>query len=214
MSDADVFKTITELVISLDEDKAMAAVQKALDEGYDPLEILQKGVIVGLRVIGDKFGSGEYFLPELMMGADLSEACTNKIMEKIPEQANASRGVVLLGAVQGDLHDIGKSLVLRQISLAGYKVHDLGINVPSMTFIDKARELNADIIGLSAFLDATRPFYAEVINYLNDMGLRNKYKVIIGGVAASAELAESIGADGWAPDAPSAVKLCDKIMGQ
>ncbi|MBU3947879.1 MAG: cobalamin-dependent protein [Proteobacteria bacterium] len=213
MTDADIIAMITELVISLDEEKAITAVQNALDEGYDPLEILQKGVLAGLRVIGDKFGSGEYFLPELMMGADLSEACTNKIMARIPEQANASRGVFLLGAVQGDLHDIGKSLVLRQISLAGYKVYDLGINVPSMTFIDKAIELNADIIGLSAFLDATRPYYSEVINYLRDMGLRNKYKVIIGGVASSAELSESIGADGWAPDAPSAVRLCDKLMG-
>ena len=214
MIETNLLPTIAQLVTALDQDKAVATVQEALDQGYDPVQVLQEGVVAGLKAIGDMFGAGEYFLPELMMGADVSEACMVVITPHLPEREGPRRGVVVLGTVQGDIHDIGKAIVGRQLSLAGYDVYDLGVDVASMRFIDKAREVKADIIGLSAFLDTTRPYYGEVLDYLRDMGLRSNHKVIIGGVAAGPELVNSIGADGWAPDAVEAVKLCDRLMGQ
>ena len=120
---------------------------------------------------------------------------------------------MVIGAVEGDLHDIGYGLVANQLKLAGFEVHKLGVNIQSMTFIDKAKELNADIIGLSAFLVTTIPNCAEVVNYLNDMGIRDQYKVIIGGAETTEEKAKAMGCDGQADNAVEAVALCERLMG-
>ena len=115
--------------------------------------------------------------------------------------------------MKGDLHDIGYGLVANQLKITGFEVHKLGVNIPSMTFIEKAQELNADIIGLSAFLVTTIPNCTEVINYLKDMGLRDKFKVIIGGAETTKEKAETMGCDGQADNAVEAVSLCERLMG-
>ncbi len=204
---------IAQAVDALDKDKAVALVNEALEKGLDPVAIMQEGVVAGLKTIGDKFGAGEYFLAELMIGAKVSEACIAIISPHLPKDAGPKRGVVVLGTVQGDIHDIGTGILARQLQISGYEVHNLGINVPSMVFIDKAKETKADIIGMSAFVDSSRPYFKEVIAYLRDTGLRDRYKVLIGGATASPEVAESLGADGWAPNAPEAVTLCDRLLG-
>jgi 5-methyltetrahydrofolate--homocysteine methyltransferase len=121
---------------------------------------------------------------------------------------------VVIGAVQGDIHDLGYGLVAKQLELAGFEVHQLGVDIAPMTFIDKAQELNADIIGLSAFLITTIPKCNIVIDYLRDMGLRDRFQVIIGGAQTSQEAADEMGADGWAPNAVEAVRLCRNLMEQ
>ena len=204
---------ITETFIQLKKDQTKELVQAALDEGIDPVEILQKGIIAGLQEVGKKFESQEYFLPELMMAGQLGEACISLITPHLPESTGPKAGVVVIGAVEGDLHDIGYSLVANQLKLSGYEVHMIGVNIPSMQFIEKAQEVKADIIGLSAFLVTTIPNCAEVVKYLVDMGIRDDFKVIIGGAETTKEKAQEMGCDGQADNAVEAVKLCNTLMG-
>jgi 5-methyltetrahydrofolate--homocysteine methyltransferase len=205
---------IKKAVWQLKKDEAYALVQQGLEEGLDPVAMLQDGVIAGLQVIGQKFGAKEYFLAELVMGGKVAEPCIDLINPHLPPSVEGKPGTVVIGAVTGDLHTIGYGLVSTQLELAGFEVHKLGIDIPSMTFIDKAKEHNADIIGLSAFLVTTIPYCKEVLGYLEDMGQRDKYKVIIGGTETSADKAEAMDADGWALNAVEAVSLCRRLVGK
>lgn len=202
---------VAQLILGV-EDRAVAAVEKALEAGTDPIALLQDGVTRGLELIGEKFEAGEYFLPELIKGGKIAGECITLIDSRLPEKKGSPHGIVVIGAVEGDLHDLGYGLVAQQLQLAGFEVHSLGINIPAMSFIDKAREVGADIIGLSAFLATTVPNCSEVIEYLRDMGLRKQFKVIIGGAQTSQETADAMGADGWAPNAVAAVKLCQHLL--
>ncbi len=204
---------IKAIFVKLQADATKEMVQKAIDEGLDPVEILQKGIISGLQEVGKKFEEEEYFLAELMMAGKLGEACIEIINPHMPENTGQTKGVVVLGAVEGDLHDIGYSLVASQLKLAGYEVHTIGVNVPSMQFVEKAQEVNADIIGMSAFLVTTIPNCGEVVKYLVDMNIRDKFKVIIGGAETSKNKAVTMGCDGQADNAVEAVQLCDRLMG-
>lgn len=209
MSASEIARLIGDL-----DDRAIAAVEKALSGGENPVDLLQQGVIRGLEIVGEKFESHEYFLPELIAGGKITATCIASINPHLPRDARAKRGVVVIGAVQGDLHDLGYGIVASHLELAGFEVHQLGVDIPPLTFIDKAQELNADIIGLSAFLITTIPKCNVVIDYLRDMGLRDRFKVIIGGALTSQAVADEIGADGWAPNAVEAVRLCRNLMEQ
>ena len=206
-------KDILEVFVKLESEQTVSMVEEALEAGLDPVDVLQNGIVAGLQEVGKKFGAGEYFLAELMMAGKLGETCIEIITPFLPENVGPKKGVVVIGAVEGDLHDIGYGLVANQLKLAGFEVHKLGVNIPSMTFVDKAQELNADIIGLSAFLVTTIPNCAEVVNYLNDMGIRGKYKVVIGGAETTEEKAKDMGCDGQADNAVDAVALCEGLMG-
>jgi 5-methyltetrahydrofolate--homocysteine methyltransferase len=186
---------LAELVAEVDE-SASDAVAAALERGEDPLVLLQEGVIRGLERIGEKFEAGEYFLTELIVGSQIAEKC------------------IALINPQGDMHDLGYSLVAKQLELAGFEVHSMGVDVAPMTFIDKAREVGADIIGLSTFLVTTIPGCSEVIDYLRDMGLRERFKVIVGGGTTTQETADQLGSDGWAPNAVEAVGLCKGLVAE
>jgi len=196
------------------DDAALQEVRRALEAGGNPVELLKSGVVRGLEMIGQRFEAKEYFLPELMMGGELAEKCIALIDPYLPEDRGPSQGVVVIGAVQGDLHDIGFCLVAKQLELSGFVVHKLGVNVPALAFIDKAQETGADIIGLSAFLITTIPNCQEVVQYLKDMGLQDRFRVIIGGAETSQEKADRMGADGWAPNAVEAVTVCKNLMRQ
>ena len=142
----------------------------------------------------------------------MAEKCIALIDPYLPEDRGPSQGVVVIGAVKGDLHDIGYGLVAKQLELAGFEVHKMGVDIPAMSFIDKAQEVNANIIGLSAFLITTIPNCEEVVEYIRDMGLKDRFQVIIGGAETSQEKAEKMGAAGWAPNAVEAVTLCKNLM--
>ena len=188
------------------------AVTAALEEGADPLVLLQEGVMGGLQRIGEQFEAGEYFLGELIQGGQIAEKCIALIDPHLPKGRGAPRGVVVIGAVQGDMHDLGYGLVAKRLELAGFEVHSMGVDVAPMAFIDKAREVDADIIGLSSFLVTTLPCCSEVLDYLRDMGLRERFKVIVGGGATTEETADELGADGWAENAVAAATLCEGLV--
>jgi len=202
---------IAELIAEVSE-TATHAVETALAGGGDPLVLLREGVIRGLERIGEKFEAEEYFLPELMLGGQLAERCIALIDPHLPKDRGAPRGVMVIGAVQGDMHDLGYSLVAKQLELVGFEVHSLGVDVAPMAFIDKAQEVNADILGLSTFLVTTIPSCSQVIDYLRDMDLRERFKVIVGGGTTTQETADELGANGWAPNAVEAVALCEGLM--
>ena len=202
---------IADLLAEVNE-AATDAVTAALEGGEDPLVLLQEGVIGGLERIGEQFEAGEYFLGELIQGGQIAEKCIALIDPHLPKGRGAPRGVVVIGAVQGDMHDLGYSLVAKRLELAGFEVHSMGVDVPAMTFIDKAQEVDADIIGLATFLVTTMPGCSEVLGYLRDMGLRERFKVIVGGGATTEETADELGADGWAENAVAAAALCEGLV--
>lgn len=211
MSNSSFSEEIVKAVEELEESKAEALVKKALEDGCDPEQILG-GVVAGLKAIGRRFEKKEYFLVELIEAGELGEKLVNMIMPFLPLKGRERSAKVVIGAVKGDVHDIGKNLVATQLRVSGFEVYDLGVDVPSMTFVDKAQEVGADIIALSAFLTTTIPCFTEVLNYLKDMGLRAKYKTIIGGGTTTQAYADEIGADGWAADAIEAVTLCENLL--
>jgi 5-methyltetrahydrofolate--homocysteine methyltransferase len=207
-------EAIKEAVWKLQKQKAHDLVQQGLEEGLDPVAMLKGGVIAGLQIVGAKFGAGEYFLAELVMSGRVAEPCIDLINPHLPPNEEGSQGTVVIGAVKGDLHTIGYGLVTTQLELTGFKVHKLGIDLDSMYFIEKAQEHDADIIGLSAFLVTTIPYCKEVLGYLQDMGLRDEYKLIIGGTECTADKADAMDADGWAINAVASVPLCKRLMGK
>ncbi len=213
-NEVQMLDEIAKAVDELDETKATTLVDEALEKGLNPVDILQKGVVAGLKAVGHKFETKEYFMLELMEAGELGKKLIDTITPHLPRIEGTKTARVVIGSSKGDIHDIGKNLVIMQLQISGFEVYDLGVDVPSTTFIDKAREVGADIIGMSAFLSTTMAYFAEVINYLKDMGIRDKYKVIVGGGTTDAAFAESIGADGTAPDAIQAVKLCERLMAE
>jgi methylmalonyl-CoA mutase cobalamin-binding domain/chain len=207
-------QAIAEAVEKLEGDKAEELIKKALKDGLDPLLVLQEGFVKGINGVGDKFGKGEYFLLELQEGGDLAKRLVPLVTPHIKKGDSKPKGTVVMATVKGDLHDIGKNLVIMQLTLNGYTVHDMGMDNPAMKIIDKAKEVDADVIGLSALLLSTLPAQAEVIKTMKDLGIRDKFKVVIGGGVTTQAWSDEIGADGWGADAVQAVVVVDKLMGK
>lgn len=214
MSNESLLEAIAEAVVGGDKISAAAATKAALEAGVKPLAIMQVGVTKGMVAIGDKFNKFEAFLPELMLAADAGNACFALVLPLLKggEASEATRGKVVLGTSVGDLHDIGKNLVGAVLAASGFEVFDLGVDVPALDFVKKAEEVGANIIGMSSLLTTSLPYQKDVIEYLNDMGLREKYYVIVGGGPLTPEFTRKIKADGYARLATEAVELCNQLV--
>ena len=214
MSNERLFEEMTNAVIAGLPDKARDLAGEALRAGIDPLAAIEQGLKPGMDVVGEGFAKGELFIPDLMMS---SKAMTEAIAVLEPEmikrkQQIQSLGKVVIGTVQGDIHEIGKTLVATMLSANGFQVHDLGVDVPPQRFVDAVREVNADVVGLSALLTTTMLNQEAVILTLREAGLRDQVKVIIGGVPTSPEWAEEIGADAYAENATEAVEVVKGLV--
>jgi corrinoid protein of di/trimethylamine methyltransferase len=189
--------------------------RKAVEEEIDPLKALDT-LVGAIREVGDSFGSGESFLPDLIGAADAMQSAMPILDEEIKRRGSTreSMGKVVIGSVFGDIHNIGKSMVTSLLTAQGFEVLDLGINVPTDKFIGAVKEHNPQIVAMSALLTTTAPEGKKVIDSLKREGLREKVKVIIGGGAINEAFAESIGADGYDPTAPGAVGLCKSLLGK
>jgi 5-methyltetrahydrofolate--homocysteine methyltransferase len=211
----DILNRLKEAVINYDVDETVKTAQEVIETGFDPLKAIEEGLAAGLQVIGDQFGRGEIFLPMLMISAEATKKAL-AILE--PAVANGKSrkvlGKVVIGTVEGDIHDIGKSIVAAMLTANGFEVHDIGCDVPTSKFIEKVKEVNPDIIGMSALLTTTMPKMTEVINALKKEGLREKVKVMVGGAPVSAAWAEQIGADTYGEDAMAAVDVVKKLLGK
>lgn len=189
-----------------------ALVQEALDEGLDPKEILNEGLLSGMMIIGAKFKNNEVFVPEVLVAARAMNAGLTVLEPKLVEVGNEPVGKAVIGTVQGDLHDIGKNLVVMMLKGAGFEIHDIGVDVEPAVFIDKAEEVGADVICMSALLTTTMPKMQDCIDQLNEKGLRDKYIVMVGGAPVNDSFAEQIGADYHTPDAATAAEVAKKAV--
>ncbi len=208
---------LTQITTSLVEgapDETVDLTHQALEVGLEPLSIINEGLMPGMTIVGEKFQAGEYFLPHLTIAASGMQQAM-KILEpelQARQQAVVSAGTVVLGSVAGDIHEIGKSLVGTMMSASGFQVFDLGVDVPTETFVAKVQETGADLLGLSALLTTTMMVQREVIEALEEAGFRDQVKVIIGGAPISQEWADTIRADGYAQDAVGAVELAKQLV--
>ena len=201
-----ILKEAFDSVIDSDEDKAMEVIKKAEEMGIDPVELLTEGFSAGIKHLGDLFGRGEVFLPELIFAAEVMKMVTAEIESKLEGGAMAKKGVMIIGTVEGDVHDIGKGIVASLVKTNGIEVIDLGREVPAQVFIDKAKEYNADIVGSSALLTTTMTVQKEIEELLKKEGLRDKVKTMIGGAPVTQRWADRIGADYYCEDASEGVK--------
>ena len=187
-------------------------VQQAIDEGLNPKEILNDGLLSGMMIIGAKFKNNEVFVPEVLVAARAMNAGLAILEPKLIEVGNEPVGKAVVGTVKGDLHDIGKNLVVMMLKGAGFEIHDIGIDIDADTFIDKAEEVGADVICMSALLTTTMPSMETCINRLKERGLREKYIVMVGGAPVNDSFAKQIGADYYTPDAATAAEVAKQAV--
>ena len=204
------FEVLVEAVLKGDQNLVESEVNKALNEGAEARSILTKGLIGGMGIVGERFKAGDMFLPEVLMCASAMHkglAIVKPLLAKSGQKATAR---VVMGTVAGDIHDIGKRIVSFLLEGNGFEVIDLGVDVKDETFAQAVAEHNPDVLGMSALLATTMPNMGKVIDLLKEKELRNKVKIIVGGACVTEQFAESIGADGYAPEAGSAVKWMKK----
>ena len=202
-------------VIDGDAVAATDLARQALDTGMDPLDAIDNGFVPGLSYVGEQFGMGELFLPDMMLAARAMQKGLAILEPELARQATTRNvlGRVVIGTVKGDIHEIGKNLVGMMLSTSGFEVHDLGVDVAPERFAEAAMEHDADIVGVSALLTTTMAGQRTVVEAIEAAGLRSRVKVIVGGAPASAQWAEEIGADGYSEDAMGAVALARRLLG-
>jgi trimethylamine corrinoid protein len=208
----DIYEEAAQAIITSDRAAAEEVAQRALDSGIAPADIMQQGFVKGIQEVGELFESGELFLPELMMSADAMAGATEVTNAALEGGAAEVKGRIVIGTVQGDVHDIGKAIVIAYLKANGYEVSDLGRDVPAASFLAKAKEEGADVIGMSALLTTTMEEQRKVIRTIKDEGL--SYKTVVGGAPCTQRWAEQIGADAYAEDASDGVKKIDALLGK
>jgi trimethylamine corrinoid protein len=209
---ADIYQEAIDAIISSDRAAAEDVAARALAQGIKPGDIMQNGFVKGIREIGDLFESGEVFLPELMMAADAMAGATEIANAALEIGEAESKGTVVIGTVQGDVHDIGKTIVIAYLKANGYEVADLGRDVAADAFIARATEHNADIIGMSALLTTTMEEQRKIIKIVKEQGL--PFKTVVGGAPCTQRWADQIGADAYAEDANDGVRKMDALLGK
>jgi len=213
MGAAELQAQIAQAIIEFDIDHIEELTHRALDAGVPAQELTMGGLSAGMTVVGERYNTGEYFLPELMMCAETMKR-SMAVLEPhfLGGSRSATAGKVLIGTVSGDMHDIGKNIVASMLQGAGFEVHDLGIDVPTERFIAEVKRLKPDILGLSALLLTTREFMRDVVRALQEAGIRQEVRVLVGGCPITADFAAKIGADGYAANALDAVRMARAMV--
>ena len=213
MEQQELFAKLKHAVIEGDEETLVSLVQGAIDTA-DPLAMVEQGMMPGMTEIGNRFSAGDAYLPELLMAAEAWDQAM-KIIKPRLVAAGASikkQGTIVLGTVQTDIHEIGKNILANLLTTAGFEVHDIGHDAPASKFIDKAQEVDADIIAASAIMSTTVPYQKDIIEMLKARGLRDKYLVMVGGGVVTQEWADEIGADGYGDLASDAVDMAKELV--
>ena len=208
------YGAISQAVMEGEDEDAGRLVEEALAAGLPPLDILQKGVVAGITRAGELWQANEYFLPDVILAADAFDAAMVPLAPRLKEaKEGRASWTYVIGVVQGDMHDLGKSLVIAMLQSAGFEVIDLGIDVPAAKFVETVREHKPDIVGLGAYMSTTMLEMKDIIAQLDAGGLRNGTKVMVGGVPTSQEFADEVGADAWGRDALDAMQAALKLVG-
>jgi corrinoid protein of di/trimethylamine methyltransferase len=216
MGQEEILKNLSTAIIEGDEEKAKEYAHKVLRNQMDPLTAIEQGLSKGMIVLGGRFEKGEIFLPDLLIAADAFNSAVEILKPAMEAQRKqvAKVGRVIIGTVNGDVHGIGKNIVATVLEANGFEVADIGVDNPSLKFVEEAEKVRADVIGLSSLMTTTMPSQKEVIDILKEMNLRQKYLVIIGGGPVTKEWADKIGADGYAGSAFQAVEIIKKLLSQ
>ncbi len=213
MATQEAFNKISEAVVDGDGDALVEEIKSIID-GSDPLEIIQKGMMPGLKQVGDAFGAGDIFLPEMLMSTEAFQEGMKIIEPKLMAEGKTveKTGTVVFGTVLTDVHEIGKNIVITLMKTHGFEVIDLGANVAPTKFVEQAEAKNADIIAMSSLMTTTMTYQKDVVDYLREKGLRDKYIVLVGGGPVDPEWAEQIGADGTSDSAVGAVEIAERLI--
>ncbi len=206
------YDALKQAVLTGDESTAVAEVQKALAAKADPGDVLNNGLIAGMEVVGKKFRAGEMFLPEVLLSAEVMHKGIDILNPLLSKAGRKGIATVVIGTVEGDIHDIGKKIVALLLEGNGYNVIDLGVDVKVGKFIEAVEKNKPQVLGMSALLTTTMPYMGVVIKTLKEKKIRDKVKVIVGGASVNAEFAKSIGADGYAVEAGTGVELVKKLL--
>jgi len=209
----EVLDSLRKAIYEYNNELAAESAKKAVEMGIDPLEALDV-MTVAIREIGDAFGRGELWLPDLVGASDAMQSAVPILEEEIKKRGESreSLGIVVIGTVFGDIHSIGKTMVATLLTAAGFEVHDVGVNVHAKKFVEAIKENNANILAMSALMTTTCVEQENVIKTLKEDGIRDRVKVMVGGAAVTEEFAETIGADGYDPTAPGAVELAKRLV--
>jgi len=214
MSKEKIFKDAFDAIVNCEEDKALAAVQEAKAEGLDLLALLTEGFGAGIKQVGDQFGCGEVFLPELIFSSEIMKKVSSEIESSLGGGAGAAKSVMVIGTVAGDVHDIGKGIVASLVKSNGVEVYDLGREVPAEEFLKKAKEVGADFVGSSALLTTTMTEQKKIEELFEKEGLKGKVKTMVGGAPVTKRWADKIGADFYCEDASEAVNAILGYLGK
>jgi methylmalonyl-CoA mutase cobalamin-binding domain/chain len=207
-----LFQQLENDISNYDAESAVATARAIVDGGLDVTHAIDVAT-AAVNLIGDQFQAGDIYLPELMLAGDTMKQCMKVLSAAMVASGGLNkRGKVVIGAVSGDIHDIGKNLVATQLSVKGFDVVDLGVNVPPMEIVERAERERADIIALSALMTTSIPYQRDVINVLCEMRLRDRFFVVIGGGPVTPEFARKAGADGWASNAVTAARVCEQLL--
>jgi len=212
---ADLFQKMAQSIIDGDSDVSVALARQAIAAGLDPLEAITHGFVIGVNTVGEAFAKGDAFLPELVMAGEAMKAAVSTLEPEMQKRGmtRTMLGKVVLATVEGDIHEIGKSLVGTMLSASGFQVYDMGVDVPTAKIIAKAKEVDADIVGLSALLTTTMVKQREVIEEMDKQGLRRTMKVMVGGAPVTRDWVQKIEADGYSEDAIGAVAIAKQLVG-
>ena len=212
MEKEELFRQIADAVVEMEEDTVEELAQQSLTAGIDAYETIDSGLAKGMERAGQLFDEEEYFVPELLMCSDAMNVGIDVLKPHLKSENVSKKGKVVIGVVEGDTHDIGKNLVRLMMETGGFEVLDLGRDIPPAEFVSKAEEYGADIIGIATLMTTTMPGMKEVVDILANKGIRDKFKVIVGGGPISPAFAKKIGADGYARNAADAVKVAEKLL--
>lgn len=208
-----ILKGLYESVVNGDAERAKNFAQQSIEAGIEPITALQDGLTAGIKEVGNRFGQGDIYLPEMVYSAEAMQAGVDIIEPHLGGKSIETKGRILIGTVQGDVHDIGKNIAASVLSVNGYEVIDIGRNVSPATFVDQALETGVDIVGMSSLMTTSLPYLRETIELMKDDGVRDRFIVIIGGGPTNQLYADKIGADGYANTAIDGISLCDRLLG-
>lgn len=212
MSEKEIFDKLNAAIVRGDNVGIQEICKEVLDQGVDPYRALIEGCAAGMKVVSDKYDKKEMFVPQILLSSRAMYSAMDVLKPHIQTDETAVTGKIVLGTVEGDIHDIGKNIVKLLLDIAGFDVIDLGRSVPLQSFVDTAKEKNADIVGMSALMSTSMLGMPEVIEMLKNAGIRDKVKVMIGGAPITEQYKNKIGADGFATNAPGAIKLAEQLM--
>lgn len=215
MTREELMQKAFDAIVEADEDMAREVMDEGAAEGVTTVELLQEGFSKGMNELGDQFGRGEIFLPELIFATEVMSVVTDRVDEELAangDDSSSGKGVCVIGTVEGDVHDIGKGICVSMLKASGFEVYDLGREVPADAFIEKAEEVGADIIGTSALLTTTMTVQQELEEKLKERGIRDKYKTMVGGSPVTQRWAEKIGATAYSEDAAECCKVAAELI--